>query len=277
MSQKDRHLTPDVFIADFSTGTLKDDQASMEHPFFSLSKKPDLAVRHYQHNNRSITITPSVMGMPTIWDKDILIYCCSQLIEGMKRGREPQQTVHFQVYNFLVSTNRNTGGKAYDLLKDALDRLRSVNIRTNIKTGGREITDSFGFIEWWHMVEEAASATVGLKLSDWFHRAVTNYEVLTLDRDYFCLNGGIERRVYELCRKHCGNQERWSISLDLLHKKCGSHGPLRRFRMTIKQLAISNQLPEYWLRYDRKSDCLTSYPRSNKGGFRQIKDVLGIK
>jgi len=31
--------------------------------------------------------------------------------------------------------------------------------------------------------------------------------VLTLHRDYFRLRKPIQRRIYELARKHCGNQE----------------------------------------------------------------------
>ncbi|MBV8452978.1 MAG: replication initiator protein A [Deltaproteobacteria bacterium] len=54
---------------------------------FSLSKTTDTKIRHYEHNGNSITIEPSHHGMPTIWDKDILIYAISQLVEGLNQGR----------------------------------------------------------------------------------------------------------------------------------------------------------------------------------------------
>ena len=98
MLQKERHPNLDFFVADFTTWTLKDDQTSMEHPFFSLAKNPDTTIHHYEHNGNTITIAPSVYGMPTIWDKDILIYCCSQLIEGIKQGREPKREVVFPIF-----------------------------------------------------------------------------------------------------------------------------------------------------------------------------------
>src|SRR5215467_2469888 len=47
----------------------------------------------------------------------------------------------------------------------------------------------------------------------------------------FRLDGGIERRLYELCRKHCGAQPTWSIGLELLYKKSGSREPLRNFQI----------------------------------------------
>ena len=281
MLQKDRHPNLDFFVADLFSWPVKDDQASMEHPFFSLAKNSPTVIRHYEHNGNSITIAPGAYGMPTIWDKDVLIYCCSQLVEGMRQGREPQQVIRLTAYDFLVSTNRDTSKHGYDLLRSALERLAGVRITTNIATGDVRVREGFGLLDWWRIIEKSPTnsrmVSIEVKLSDWFYRAVTTLEILTIDRDYFRLDGGIERRVYELCRKHCGHQERWVIGIDLLYKKSGALTPLRNFRGTIKKLAESNHLPEYWLRFDRTDDQLAVYPRSNKGGLRQLKDVLGIR
>jgi plasmid replication initiation protein len=43
-------------------------------------------------------------------------------------------------------------------------------------------------------------------LSDWVFNAVAAREILTLSRDYFRLRKPLERRLYELARKHCGQQ-----------------------------------------------------------------------
>lgn len=75
------HLLPerrpqhDLFICDVADAVLKDLVQHMEHPFYSLSKKPETAIRRYEHNGNWIEITPSVKGLATIYDKDILIYC----------------------------------------------------------------------------------------------------------------------------------------------------------------------------------------------------------
>ena len=84
---------------------------------------------------------PSALGLATIHDKDILIYCISQLVAKMNAGVEPHRTLHLKAYDLLVSTNRNTDGRGYEQLEGALDRLSGTRIRTNIKTGGEEITD----------------------------------------------------------------------------------------------------------------------------------------
>jgi hypothetical protein len=58
----------------------------MEHPLFTLSTKPDTAIRNYEHNGNTVRIAPSAYGLATIHDKDILIYCISQLMAGLNQG-----------------------------------------------------------------------------------------------------------------------------------------------------------------------------------------------
>ncbi|MEJ2326195.1 MAG: aldo/keto reductase, partial [Chromatiaceae bacterium] len=80
-----RHPQHDLFICDVADAVLKDVMQHMEHPFYALSKKPETGVRRYEHNERWIEITPSVKGLATIYDKDILIYCISQIMAKLKK------------------------------------------------------------------------------------------------------------------------------------------------------------------------------------------------
>lgn len=43
-----RHPEKDLFICDFGEVIPKSDIASMEHPLFTLSTKPDTAIRNYE-------------------------------------------------------------------------------------------------------------------------------------------------------------------------------------------------------------------------------------
>jgi plasmid replication initiation protein len=273
---RERHPNLDFFVADLTSWTAKDDQASMEHPFFSLSKSRDLAIRYYEHQGNSIRIAPSADGHPTIWDKDILIYCCSQLVAGIREEREPQQILHLTAYDLLVSTNRDTSKHGYDRLKDAFERLAGVRITTDITTGGERVREGFGLLDWWRIVEKSPKNSrmvrIEVKLSDWLYRAILHNEVLTLDREYFRLDGGIERRLYELCRKHCGSQTSWSINLPLLYKKSGSRSPIRNFRGAIRKLVSSDHLPEYHLRFS--GDRLTVYRRHHSR--RDVSPDIGM-
>src|SRR5215467_11955402 len=134
----DRHPIQDFFICDVADAIPKDDMGSMEHPIFSLATKPDVSIREYEHKGVKISVHPSVLGLATIHDQDILIYCISQLVAKLNAGVTLQQTLHLKAYDLLVSTNRNTDGRGYEQLKSALDRLSGTRIKTNIKTGDKE-------------------------------------------------------------------------------------------------------------------------------------------
>lgn len=244
----DRHPQHDLFVCDVADAVLKDDMASMEHPFYSLSKKPDTTVRRYDHGDKWIEIVPSVKGLATIYDKDILIYCISQMIAKMKDGHPPSRRVKIVSKELLVFINRTTGGKDYDALKEALDRLDGTRIRTNVETGTVEQYKGFGLIDSFEIQRSQKSGRVlelEVVLSEWVFNAIQAREVLTLHRDYFRLRKPIERRVYEIARKHCGKQDRWKISVELLKKKTGSRMAMKGFRHAVKLLAEGNHLPDY--------------------------------
>jgi plasmid replication initiation protein len=248
----ERRPTPDLFVCDIFDAAPKGDMASMEHPIFSLSTKPDLRIRRYEHGTRWVEITPSVKGLATVHDRDILIYCISQIIAALNLDKPVSQTVKLKAYDLLIATNRTTSGEGYEGLKAALERLGGTRISTNLVTGGEEVFENFGLIEKSKIVRETRDGRmqeVEIRLSDWVFNAIRAKEVLTLHRDYFRLRKPLERRMYELARKHCGQQGQWSISLELLQKKCGSNSTAKEFRRLtraiVKQDEAHAHFPDY--------------------------------
>lgn len=245
-----RHPNADFFVCDIFSASPKDDLGSMEHPIFSLSTRPDRRILGYAHNGISVEVTPSVKGRATIHDKDILIYCISQLMAAMNAGRAISRRLHLRAHDLLVATNRDTSGDAYARLREAFERLAGTRITTNMETGGEETTRGFGLIEGWEIVRRSRGGrmvAVTVTLSDWLYRAVLSKSVLTLNRDYFRLRKPLERRIYELARKHCGRQPAWTVSVAVLHKKSGSAAPLRVFRAAIRRMIQEGHLPDYTL------------------------------
>ncbi|MEO9649012.1 MAG: replication initiator protein A [Sulfitobacter pontiacus] len=243
----DRHQA-DFFVCDIFDAIPKDDLATMEHPIFSLSTKPDRRILNYTHNGTDITVVPSMRGLATIHDKDILIFCISQLMAALNAGRAVGRTLTLRAYDMLVATNRETSGDAYRRLREAFERLAGTRITTNLETGGMEVTSGFGLIENWEIVRRARGGrmvSVKVTLSEWLYRAVLSKSVLTLSRDYFRLRKPLERRVYEIARKHCGRQPAWRISVELLLKKSGSASPRRVFRKMLRDMIEANHLPDY--------------------------------
>ncbi len=244
----DRHPTADFFVCDVFDAALKDDLGSMEHPMFSLSTRPDRRILNYEHNGTQVTVTPSVRGLATMHDKDILIFCISQLMAALNMGRAVGQVLHLKAHDLLVATNRETSGDGYKRLREAFERLAGTRITTNIVTGDLETTSGFGLIESWEIVRHSRGGrmvSVSVKLSDWLYRAVLSKSVLTLSRDYFRLRKPLERRVYELARKHCGRQRNWRVSVEVLLKKSGSTSPRRVFRKMIRDMIVADHLPDY--------------------------------
>ena len=97
------HPNRDFFLCDLFDYALKDDGVSMEAPIFTLATRPDVSVWQWESKDktRSITVTPSVLGRATQFDKDLLIYVVSQMTEALNRGRldANSRTVRFRVYD----------------------------------------------------------------------------------------------------------------------------------------------------------------------------------
>lgn len=250
-----RHPQRDFYVADLLDIAPKDDMASMEHPLFAL-KAGDKRVREYKRGGTTVTVKPGFDGCATIHDKDVWIYCISQLVEGINRGREDvSRTVRFTAYDFLVTTNRPTnGGKdgGYERMAEAMGRLAGTRIETNIETAEIREREGFGLVDSWRVVEKKGGRMVAVEvtLPDWLFRSVQAQQVLTLSADYFRIRKPLDRRIYELTRKHCGNQKQWQCSVVALHEKSGSTASIREFRRSLKQLVEADQLPDYKVELD---------------------------
>jgi plasmid replication initiation protein len=248
----ERHPIPDFFVCDLMDAAPKGDMASMEHPIFSLSTKPDHRIRRYEHGTTFVEIKPSADGLATVHDRDVLIYCISQLMAAINAEQPISPVVRFKAYDLLKVTNRMTNGQGYEALKAAFERLSGTRISTNITTGGEEIFETFGLIERAKIVRETRDGRmkeVEVKLSDWVFNAIRHHEVLTLHRDYFRLRKPLERRIYEIARKHCGKKTDWKISLELLQKKCGSASTKKEFRRLVSKIVEEDHrfqhMPDY--------------------------------
>lgn len=262
----DRHPQRDLFVCDIVDAVPKGDMSSMEHPVFSLSTKPDMRPRRYDRGENWIEISPSRYGLATVHDRDILIYCISQCMAALNEGRSVSRTLRFKAYDLLVATNRQTSGRGYDLLKDAMRRLQGTQIETNLRQGGKEYFRVFGLIDSAEIMKETRDGRmqdVEITLSDWVFDAIENNHVLTLNRSYFFLRKPLERRLYELARKHCGAQSEWRIGLDTLRDKCGSGSSEKEFRRLVGKIIEDDgqhgHMPDYAFTFD--NDILIVRPK----------------
>lgn len=249
----DRFQQPDLFICDIFDAAPKSDMAGMEHPVFSISKKPDHQTRRYENGDNYIEISPSAKGLATVFDRDILIFCISQLIAALNAGREVSKTVSFKVSDYIVATGKPAGGSAYGRAEDALERLRGTSIKTNIHTGEERQWQVFGLVESAKTIRrdnDGVLQEVQVTLSDWVFNAIQAKEVLTISRDYFRLKKPLERRMYEIARKHCGKSSEWRIGLEKLRLKCGSHSSAKEFKRLISNIIADSEQHDHFPDYD---------------------------
>jgi plasmid replication initiation protein len=252
----DRHPMRDFFALDVLDVTPKSDMATMEHPVFSLSTKPETRTLSYAHSDVKIEIIPSSIGLPTVFDKDILIYCISKLVHMKNAGQPIGASVRLTTHDMLRQTNRPTNNLGYERLLPALNRLRGVVINTTIATGDQMTTKGFGLIDEFEYNRKGSMFAdrlrfLEIKLSPWLFRAIDSFEVLPISPAYFRLRRPLDRRLYELGRKHCGSVQReWKIGMDKLQKKTGSASPPKWFAFYLRDVEKTDHLPDYRLRIE---------------------------
>lgn len=248
----------DLFVAELIDVSPKSDITSMEYPIFALSKQPDTEVFRYENAQTGawIEILPSSAGRATIFDKDLLIYCISQIAEAMNRGRATGRRVRLNAYDYMTATGRDTSGREYRRIHDTLARLRGTTFKSNISSNG-ELNQRgavFGLIDDAEInMTNGRMTSMEVTLAERLYNAVSDKRLLTYSRRYFDLTSPNDRRMYEICRKHCGRQPLWEIGVQKLFDKFGTRGDMREFRRTLKKMVKTQPVPDYLIDYYTKT------------------------
>ena len=254
----------DFFIPLMRDLPLKDQREVMERPFFSLQKRKRLKPIEYVSGDGESAVRVKVeavqaYGIATIWDADILIWAASALNRLKAQGKNDlPRELRTTAYDLLRSISRDTGGKGYQELRAALDRLATTTIFTSIRAKkGRD--SRFNWLDSWDVeVDPVTEKPIALKitLSNWVYEGLINEKgVLTLHPDYFLITGGLERSVYRIARKHAGDQEAgWTCRVSLLHEKTGSDSAPKEFNRMLRKIVDANDLPEYDVAFTKTAD-----------------------
>jgi plasmid replication initiation protein len=260
----DPHPIRDFFIRDLIDYAPKDHPDMMERPFFAIAKRKRLRPIVYENADGSVWIKVSghpEHGMATIWDADILIFCISKIVAARDAGdNDFGPSIFVSPYELLKSIARETGGKNYQELMAAIKRLKTTTIETNIRGGKNRIA----MFNWLAEVEgegrEAENPeqlkTLELRVSNWLFKGIMSGKgVLTLDREWFLLKGGLERVIYRIARKHAGEQAHgWTCKFETLYQKTGSEEPIRNFAVRLRKIIKKNTLPRYAMRLTKTAD-----------------------
>ena len=234
----------------------RDAQDLMAYPFFSLAKSKRLEPIDFRAGAVSIRVeaTPE-HGMATVWDADVLIWAASQIVNARDAGLNTSPLMASTPYEILTFVGRGISAHDYQRLKAGLDRLQSTTVATSIRQLAERRRHRFSWINEWKETADANGRALGIELilPDWFYSGVLDDAlVLTIDRQYFALTGGLERWLYRIVRKHGGRQQHgWSFDFAYLHAKSGSLSPLKHFAYDIRDIVRRQPLPGYSLTIER--------------------------
>jgi len=261
MKASHRPIQFDLFAPILTDFQLRDQREIMERPFFSLAKTPRYTPIEYVGADgvSYVKVEPGPLGMPTIWDADILIWAASQLtrLKNQHVNHIPR-TLRFVPHELLISIHRDTGGAQYERLRKALGRLKTATVTTNVRNLKTTKKHQFNWIESWKDEvnnQTALSNGMEITVSDWFYEGVLmEGAVLTINPAYFTLMGGRERWLYRVCRKHGGGAgaSGFSINFSTLFDKSGAEGTFRRFKYEILKIVQQNNLPDLSLSVENR-------------------------
>lgn len=234
----------------------RDAQDLMAWPFFSLAKRRRVTPIDFRMGQTWISVEAvPEHGMATIWDADVLIWAASQIVAARDAGMPTSRLMATTPHEILTFTGRGTGKDHYDRLKAALDRLQTTTVATSIRQQHQRRRHRFSWINEWRELADGDGRALGIELilPDWFYAGVVDRTfVLTIDRAYFDLTGGLERWLYRIVRKHGGQQEGgWSFDVSHLHLKSGALSPLKQFAFELRAIVRRQSLPGYALAIER--------------------------
>jgi plasmid replication initiation protein len=233
----------------------RDAQDLMAYPFFSLSKSRRVTPIDYRIGEVTIRVEATAEhGMATIWDADVLIWAASQLVQARDKGLRTSRLMAATPHEILTFIGRGTSVRDYQRLKSALDRLQSTTVATTLRQPAERRMHRFSWVNEWKERADIHGRPLGIELiiPDWLYAAVLNDAlVLTIDRAYFRMTGGLERWLYRIVRKHAGRQPGgWCFEIAHLHLKSGSLSSLKRFAFELRDIARRQPLPSFRLAMD---------------------------
>lgn len=198
-------LQGDLFSMDSPLrGGVHGELSLMAYPFFSLTKQAWMKPLRYSTGDITIEVNPGHKGVANIYDKEVILYIASLMAAKLENGEAVSQNFQFTANDFFRVTGATPSANAYTRLYEALERLQSTQIKTDIETGGE---GEAGFFSWVEMAKLKYTTTrtgekrlkaVNVRLCDWLFRAILkDRSVMQYAPSYFQLSP-INRRLYEV-------------------------------------------------------------------------------
>lgn len=224
----------------------------VSHPCFSLAKTPRHQPIIYCNGQTQLRVEPlSACGIATIWDADILIWAATKIALLQNAGKPCSRHLTGSIHEILSFSNRDASKTSYQRLRAALTRLAATHVTTSIWRDASDKEASFCWIEDWreNIDQNGRAHGLDVTLTETLFSAIENKKkLLTIDRGYFDLTGGLERWLYGLVRRHGGHQySGWDFEFRYLYQKSACLSSFHRFSVYLRALVTRQAVPGYRL------------------------------
>lgn len=274
------------FVPTIYDAPIKDDVNLMDVAPFSIAKKANRNVLKYELKDSLITIEGGAeSGMATVFDYDIFLNMVSFLAEEVQQYRRDERkglrpSLPPKVYRptasqILKFCRRSNGGKSYEDLEAALDRLTNTTIKVvNLSGGKRRAVDSRALIGGYSVVTRTGANKIDIieiTIPDWVYTSVVRNEatlpLLTLHQDYFLISSGLGRIIYRLARKAAGKAPA-KYYVREVYERSGSEQEFRKFAYDLREFVVRTQafpLPEFDLSLEEGKEGMLLHMRRRDG------------
>lgn len=255
---------PDFFVPTLYDVGTKDSRSVMDVAVFRLSKRDRRAsdVMTFDLPDGTVQVSSGPAGMASVWDYDLVLMAVSHLTEAVNRwkdgrGGRPGRAFRPHVADVLKFLRRSDGGQQKANLVDACKRLNTTHVaiqRTKTKRSGKTVVVSEGepLISSYKVVTNADTGTpefLEIEVPKWIYTEIVDGkspDVLTVHPDYFLIDLGLGRFIYQLARRAAGKTDaKWGFRT--LYVRSGSAGEFKEFCRLLRKLIAVNDLPEYTL------------------------------
>ena len=224
----------------------------VSHPCFSLAKTPRHKPIVYCNGQTQLRVAPlSACGMATIWDADILIWAATKIALLQNAGKPCSRHLTGSIHEILAFSDRDASKTSYQRVRAALTRLAATHVTTSLWRDASGKEASFCWIEDWrdNIDHNGRAHGLDVTLPETLFSAIENKkQLLTIERGYFDLTGGLERWLYGLVRRHGGHQYAgWDFEFRYLYQKSACLSSFHRFCVYLRDLVTRQALPGYHL------------------------------
>ena len=260
----------DLFITlTASEASIKSNQDLMSRSWVDLSKNHKRKlIQHTAKDGSWVKIHSNEdYGLATIADMDVLLFITSAIMDKVNNGESLTNELRFTGYEYFHFTDKSKSGRSDKRLQEALTRLHTTRIETNIRSEDkREKYSSFYWIsEWQKVVDNGRTVGYSVKLPNWMLESISTPKlILTLDEEYFKISSGLKKWLYLFCRKAVGLKSRtaWKESFKSIHEKSGMNSSLKSFTFTLRKIISKNDIPNYYL--EENENTILSITRTRK-------------